>query len=41
MLDKYTGGLYLVTRVVHVFDDKVYRMRVDIKRDSSEESLDA
>lgn len=35
MLDKYMGGTYLVTRVVHKFGD-TYDMKVDIQRDSVE-----
>ena len=35
MLDKYNGGIYLVTRVVHNFGD-TYNMIVTIQRDSVE-----
>jgi hypothetical protein len=40
MIDKYNSSDYLVTRVVHTFDD-YYKMKVTIQRDSSEVSVDA
>jgi hypothetical protein len=40
MLDKYTGGNYLVTRIVHKFDD-FYTQKLTIQRDSSGVSVDA
>ena len=40
MIDKYMSSDYLVTRIVHRFDD-FYKMSVTIQRDSSEVSVDA